>query len=447
MVSIGSFFQDRKLVLTNRLFIFPIALFFSLAISLFYTNDFIKGVAVLWSQIEFIAIPFIFLINQSIIKEKFQDYIQLLIGATTIAAFITFIFFLLPAEMTQNIAASVPLLKEYIVHEKALAFGVYSPFTERLQFSYLIGVVVFLQLWVVFKKLVSIDKCSLRPPPGEGKDSANLYINKEKGIASFFRSSKVLKTLGGQKITGLLKIILLFITLVILGARGAQLSFLGASIIWIIGGYFYLIHPKLSKKVNTFFAYTLLVSGLVVCLIIAPFFVYQKIPAVKVRYDQMSWEIGTFQDGTFGNYAYTHFTSIRRLLSWKNSWAIIQENPILGVGIGDYQAAMEKEYTKDDLGFPVNTQSQFLYYWTASGLLSLFIFLSCLGYSFLVFFRQKSYWFKLLGVSFLVFYSLLFLFDAPLNFQVGAMTFLTVYCLLISKVDQQSTNLINSLPS
>lgn len=437
IVSIFSFFQNRKLALTNRLFLFPIALFFSLAISLFYSNGFTKGLDILLSQIKFLAIPPIFLINQSVIKERFQYYIQLLINATTIATFITFIFFLLPVELTQYIAANVPLLKDYIVHEKSLAFGVYSPFTERLQFSYLIGVAVFLQLCLVFEGFVNNPSSSPQPPPEGEKNLTN--------TTSFFRHSKVLKTLGRQKTTGLLKIIVLFITLLILGARGAQLSFLVASIIWIIGGYFYFIYPRLLKKMNTFFAYAFLLVGLIFFLIIAPFFAYKKIPAVKIRYDQMRWEIGTFQDGTFKKYEYIHFTSIRRLLSWKNSWRIIQENPILGVGIGDYQTAMEKEYTKDDLGFPVNTQSQFLYYWAAAGLISLLIFISFLSYAFLVFFRQQDFALKLLGCSFIVFYSLIFLFDAPLNFQVGAMTFLIVYCLLISKINQQPNNLIISL--
>ena len=446
VVSIFSFFQNQQpFSFTNRLFILPIALFFSLAISLFYSNDFTEGLDVLLSQIEFLAIPFIFWVNQSVITKRFQYYIRLLINATTIASFITFIFFLLPPAMTQNIAAMIPILKDYIVHEKALAFGVYSPFTERLQFSYLIGVAIFLQLWLVFEGFVNNRNSSLQPPPKKEKDRANLYLNKENGIASFFRRSKVLRTLGRHKTKiGLLKIIILFITLLILGARGAQLSFLIASIIWIIGGYFYFIYPKLLKKVNTFFAYTFLLVGLTFFLIIAPLFAYKKIPAVKVRYDQMRWEIGTFQDGTFKNYEYVHFTSIRRLLSWKNSWRIIQENPILGVGIGDYQVAMEKEYAKDALGFPVNTQSQFLYYWTAAGLISLLIFISLLGYTFFIFFRQQPFPLKLLGCSFILYYSLIFLFDAPLNFQVGAMTFLIIYCLLVSKINQQSNKLINS---
>lgn len=423
-----TFFQNRKLPFTIPLLLFPIILFSTLVISLFYSTDFVKGLDILFSQIEFVAIPFIFLVNQIAIRKRLLIYSKLLIDATTIAAFITFLFFLLPIDITQNIATTVPLLKDYIVHEKTLAFGVYSPFTERLQFSYLIGITIFLQLWLFFEKSASKTSSSgstLFPsiPISDTSRVSDTFFN--------FKSS--------------LKIIILFTTLLILGARGAQLSFLVASITWIIGGYFYWIHPIVSKKINAFFGYIFLIIGLTFFLLIVPFIAYQKIPTVKVRYDQMRWEIGTFQDGTFNNYEYIHFTSIRRLLSWKNSWSIIQENPILGVGIGDYQAAMEKAYTTDNLGFPVNTQSQFLYYWTASGLLSLFIFLSFLGYSLFTFFRQKDFGLKLVGISFLVFYILLFLFDAPLNFQVGAMTFLTIFCLLSIRINDSSPNLIHSI--
>lgn len=405
LISFISLFQKRKLAVTHRLLLLPIFLFFSLSISLFYSTNISKGLDILLSNIEFLAIPFIFTINYELIKKQFIQYIQLLVNATTLAAFLTFIFFLLPTDVTQTIAATVPLLKDYVVHEKALAFGVYSPFTERLQFSYLIGGAILLQLW---KTIV---------------DGTRLTVD---GITGHFR------------------LLILISTLLILGARGAQLSFLVASLVWIMGGYFYWLHPILSKKFSDFFAYLCLIIGLTFFLILVPFSVYQTITPVKVRYDQMHWEIGTFKDGTFKNYEYTHFTSIRRLMSWKNSWSIIQENPILGVGIGDYQNAMKKAYTKDHLGFPVNTQSQFLYYWVAAGLLSLITFLGYLGYSLLVFIQQKKFWFKLLGISFLVFYFILFLFDAPLNFQVGAMTFLTIFCLLASNIVIKPHTLIHS---
>jgi len=92
LISLFSFFQNRKLPLPNFLFLLPIFLFISLGISLFYTNDLKKGLDILFSQIEFLALPFIFWVNQSTIKERFIGYIKLLIGATTIAAFLTFLY-------------------------------------------------------------------------------------------------------------------------------------------------------------------------------------------------------------------------------------------------------------------------------------------------------------------------------------------------------------------
>jgi len=437
LISTFSFLKNRKFQLDNSLFFLPIFLFISLGISLFYSSDLRKGLDVLLSQIEFLVLPFIFLVNQSIIKERFLGYIKLLIGATTIAAFITFIFFLLPTEVSQSIATTIPFLKDYVVHEKELAFGVYSPFTERLQFSYIIGAAIFLQFWLLFNHFrieENVKPSSLHLPP-EGEKNSSIKGHTTQNEVLLEKENYLLS---------LIKISILFSTLLILGARGAQLSFLVASIVWMIGGYFYFILPKFSIKVNALFAYIFLFFGLTFLLVIAPFLAYQKIPAVKMRYDQMRWEIGTFQDGTYTHYEYIHFTSIRRLLSWRNSWAIIQENPILGVGIGDYQAAMEKEYVKDNLGFPANTQSQFLYYWTAAGLISLFSFLGLLFFFGITFIRQQDFDLNLLGLSFLIFYILIFLFDAPLNFQVGAMTFLTVFCLLLIKLARKPHQLIPS---
>ncbi len=408
----------------------PTLLFFALAISACYSSDFLKSSKLLLSRIEFIALPFIFFINQGDIKDRFNTYLNVLLTATTLAAFITFLFFLMPSSLVQAVAESLPFLKDYVVHEKEMAFGVYSPFTERLQFSYLIGVAILGLFW----KMSSNEECP--PPDGLAFSSPKKAMRLQRGIAfvqennserkgylSFFNKNTIL----------FLQMIVLITALLILGARGAQISFLVASIVWLIGVYFYSVHSRIVKRFNAFFSYRLLVSVIFFSLFIIPFFAYKSIPAVKVRYDQMQWEIGTFQDGTYRQYDYTHFTSIRRLLSWKNSWTIIQENPILGVGVGDYQVAMEKQYAKDDLGFPVNTQSQYLYFWAASGMIGLGAFLLLMVYPFIRFFKQEDFSLKLLGISFLVFYSLIFLFDAPLNFQVGAMTFLVFYGLLTLK--------------
>lgn len=389
LVTIYTFLKNRPPLPSGLLWLLPISIFVAAAISLSYSTNINQGIKILGSQFKFLAIPLIFIIHQKGIKGRVYQYLQLFITATSIAAFLTFLFFLMPVELVQRITETIPLLKEYIAHDKALAFGVYSPFTERLQFSYLIGVALFFQFWLLFKR-----------------------------------------TPNSSLIKPIIQIGILLLTLLILGARGAQISFLMASTVWVIGGYFYFIHPKLIRQFNSVLSYSVLGICLIIFFIVAPLVTYKKVPAVKVRYDQMQWEIGTFKDGTYPNYDYTHFTSIRRLLSWKNSWAIIKDNPILGVGIGDYPAEMEKEYAKDKLGFPVNTQSQFLYYWTASGILGLCSLIFLLGYAAFHTLRQNLLALRLISLSFLIFYSLLFLFDAPLNFQVGSMTFLIFYSFL-----------------
>ncbi len=402
LVALWIFLVKKKSILIrqNRLLILPVFIFLSLLTSLFNSSNLNAGLKILWSQIDFVAIPFIFLIGQSLITKRQPFYLKIFVYASSIAALITSSFSLLPEPLIVDITAAIPLLKDYVVHEKRWAFGAYSPFIDRLQFSYLIVLAFFFQLWLVcFKR----------------KKSSDQY----KSVVDFLSAVFIL--------------IILLITLLILGARGAQIGFLFGLTVWITGSYLYFLHPILIKKIGAFFSYSLLIMGWLFFTIISPYMAYKNIPAVQVRYNQMNWELQTFKDGTFKNYSYTHFTSIRRLLSWKNSWELIKKHPLLGVGIGDYKKEMAKEYERDHLGFPVNTQSQFLYYWASTGVLGLGFLGVLLAGSLIYFLKQKDYWLKVLATSFFCFYGLVFLLDAPLNFQVGGMSFLVFYGLLHSK--------------
>ncbi|MEM6316883.1 MAG: O-antigen ligase family protein [Bacteroidota bacterium] len=357
----------------------PVILFCVLGLSLFYTTNLKEGWKTLISYSKLLAIPLIFWQGQTVIRKRFSFYLKILVASTTLAALLTLILFLLPSEITKNITANLPILKDYIQHQKTYAFGAYSPFIDRLQFSYLIAVSFFLQLWMGLRQKFSIPQLII---------------------------------LG-----------ILLTTLLILGARGAQISFLLASAVWLVYYFFFLV----KKYSRSLLAYGILISTILMVIIAFPKLAYDYVPAVKMRYDQMLWEIGTFRDGTFRNYDYTHFTSLRRWLSWKNSWALICENPILGTGIGNYQTAMADVYQKDGLGFPVNTQSQFLYFWTAAGLLAFLAFLMLLLYPVYHLYKEKNSLFKGFSFAFLTFYLLIFLFDAPLNYQVGSLTFLIIY--------------------
>lgn len=391
--SIFVLFQSGLPTVRKRFLLLPTLIFFSLTLSLIYSNNLEKGFGIITSQLDFLVLPFIFFVNNAIIKSHLERYLQLFLTATSLAALLTFLFYLLPSEIILAIREYLPFLKEYVVHDKEYAFGVYSPFTERLQFSYLIVIAIFCSLWSLGEKL------------------------EKRPVIS-------------RLIPLVLQMIILIITLLILGARGAQLGFLVGMLVWITGIYILKLHPYISKKTHKTTSWFLLGSVSFMFLFLLPSLAYQNMPSVKMRYDQLLWEIGTFQDGTFRNYEYTHFTSIRRIVSWKNSWSIIKKQPILGVGVGDYQQAMEAVYARDKLDFPVNTQSQFLYFWTAAGLLGFFSFLIVLCSPLFLLSKSNNSLFKLFASSFFLFYGCIFLFDAPLNFQVGGMTFLVFYGLI-----------------
>jgi len=371
---------------SKKSLIAPLFLFIALLFSLLYSSDQQAGIRLLISQSKMLGIPFIFFVNFDLLQQKRESYLLFFIRAASIAALITFLFFLLPPKVVAAIATTIPPLKDYIVHEKAYAFGAYSPFLDRLQFSYLLSGAFFLAFWRLLK-----------------------LPNIARSIGDY------------------VYLLVPCLCLLILGARGAQLGFILGSSVWLIGIYLYYVHPILKNKVGRIVSYSILSIGLLLTTCCLPLVIYKNVPVVKMRYDQLQWEIGTFQNNTFQKYEYIYFTSIRRLLSWRNSWQLIKEQPLLGVGIGDYGAEMEAVYQQDQLGFPVNTHSQLLYYWTCAGILGIGLFLLVWGYWLYCLLQSKDYWTRILAYSVFAFYTFVFLLDAPLNFQVGAMTFWFFY--------------------
>jgi len=188
LLSLGGLFT-RKVsppsYLKKRLL--PIGLLFGLlVVSCLYSEDKETGLAVLRSQSKMLGLPLLIAFNADLIQKQYHRYLFILIRSVVIAACITLLFFFLPESFVQKIAATTRYLQEYIPHEKKYAFGAYSPFIDRLQFSYLIVLAFFLECWCTFQ---------LAPP----KKFPYLPIN--------FHTS------------------ILFIILIIIGARGAQLGF------------------------------------------------------------------------------------------------------------------------------------------------------------------------------------------------------------------------------
>ncbi len=382
--------DTRSLKIVKTILLLPGLLFLILSVSLLYSEETKEGIRALISHSKIIGIPLIFYTNLFLIKKRYYGYVNMLIRAVSIAVGITFIFFLLPDSIVQQITDIIGM-QEYISHDKKYAFGAYSPFVDRLQFSYLIVLVIFLELWNIFHLAI------------------------------------------GQRLPYFLKnstLILLLIGLIILGARGAQLGCLLGTSIWLVGVFYQYGYAGLKEKWGGSAAIGILAIGLLINTIGIPFAAYKMIPSVQTRYNQMTWELGTFKDGTYQNYDYTHFTSVRRLLSWKHTWTVIKNQPILGVGIGDYDKTMEMAYQKEPLHFPVNTHNQFLYYWVCGGILAIGIFILILIYWLYQCTCSEKYWTGILSGSFFIFYCIAFLLDAPLNYQVGTMTFWLGYAII-----------------
>ncbi len=362
----------------------PMVVWLTLLMSQLYSNGLAAGWKILYRQDAMLLLPFIYFFHQKLAHEKLLIYSVVYIAAVAFASLLTLLFYFLPESSTIAITSKVSLLQAYIPHEKQDAFGAYSPFLDRLHFSYLIGIAILLLIWLLFKQSAHI----------------------------------------GFQVAML---ILLIVTMLLLGARGGQLGLLVAITIWCVFLYLHFIHPRLKVRIGKFSS--LSVSTLCILLggLAIPSLTYKYVPAIQTRYNQLNWEIETFYNGSYVNHAYIHFTSIRRILSWQNTLQLIREQPLLGTGVGDFDATLQAIYERNDLGFPVNSHQQFLYYWGTSGLLSVLSFLVAFAALFWVIPRKKSWQAQALTLSFAGFYSVIFMLDAPLLYQVGCMNFWWFY--------------------
>ncbi len=365
----------------------PIAIFITLAISLFYSSNLNKAFDLLYRQNAFLFFPIIFYLHKDFLLPRISTYLQTFSYAMLFVAVLTLVFFFLPESSIINITQKLFFLQDYTPQHERIAFGAYSPFTDRLQFGYLLGIALFIQFWMAFQH--------------------------EKYL---FHSTTAL---------------ILGATLLILGARGAQIAFLLAIPIWIGLIYHRYMHSHVERKIGKFASITLISLSTSFILLGLPYAAYKNVPAFAERYNQLKWEIRVFQLNDLQSHDYVHFTSIRRIMSWSNTYKLIQQHPIVGTGLGDLEKGLDILYKKDALRFPVNSHNQFLYYWASAGILAFLAFV----YSFFLFgmatWKESKWHYQALNLSFGCFFFIIFLFDVPLIYQVGSTSFYTFYCLFL----------------
>jgi len=206
----------------------------------------------------------------------------------------------------------------------------------------------------------------------------------------------------------------------LIGARGAQLSFLGGL---GIGAISYLVDQLRSLQLPTEEYRQRLTSSitiLIIAMLVAPYIAYKTVPAVKKRYDQMQWELRLIENGDYKKEAYEYFTSLTRIRAWQNAISIIQESPILGVGIGDYDQAMINANQAYGDKVPTHNQNFFLYVWGASGVMALAALILGLWFYIRSFWKYTKQPVRHLAIAYIIFVIISCLIDAFLKYHIGS---------------------------
>ncbi len=369
------FFALKK----NKIALVPATLWLAYAWSLTYNTNLDNGLLLLYRQISLLVIPFVVVVNYSFIRQHLPQYFTYLVAGTLINVLATLFFFCLPDAMASSWADSISFLKPYPSNQNQLLFGLYSPFIDRIQLSNLVAIATLFSLWLAM-------------------------------------------TTKWKKIFLTTALSLLFFSL-LLGGRGAQIGLLIALLVWLIGAYFRYVHVFLQKKIGKFFAISILGIGLLFAGVILPYITYQTVPSVFTRYNQLFWELKEFSHGRHLQYDYLYFTSIRRLVYGKNAWQLIEQQPITGVGIGDYYSELSQIYSLDGMDIPMNIHLQWLYIWGCSGLFGLLLFLAALFWWGSQIMRHAPPLMRTFALSFWLFYLIVMCFDAVLRMQIDCMLF------------------------
>src|SRR6478735_979027 len=380
----GTFAGFKHTVLKHKA-VLAIALIFGiLLLGMVYTEDLKTGYKILKHQHRFLVIPLLFLAHARLLQENFKKFTLAFILSTAFACAFTVLLYFLPEATVRTLANSTKLFIDYPHNINRTAFGLYTPFIDRIQFSSLTAVAIISSIFLILKNY----------------------------------QRKVL----------FLALPLLFYTMLILGGRGAQLALFVSFLVYAVAIGVNLLLPKLALRIGNWPARLLLIGFGLLVFAGLPYASFKTMKPVQERFYQTEWEIKLLDNQEYKNFDYEHFTTLRRIVSMKNMWEVVKQNPILGVGTGDYKTEVEKVYAKNSPEFEVNNHSQYLLFWAMTGIFGLFIFLAVLlNWLFSLRQNRQLYFY---GLTFLVFYLVNMLPDSVLATQVDSMVFCTFLCLI-----------------
>jgi len=296
------------------------ALFWIYSLSLIWSADIINGLLFLKSQAFLLLIPLVVLFQKKLVAEHINRWINIYLAAICLAWLATLVAHFLPDDVMQTLTKNDKLFQPFSSYN-TLLFGMYSPFITRIQFCNFLVVGFFMGLHNFIKN----------------RSFYNLII------VGFLLSG-----------------------LILLGGRGGLLA-------WFVAcSFFFILYS--SSLCSIVWKKLFISLGSIGLVLIVGYLLLFHVEPVRSRFAQHRYETELIRSGEFRKQDYSHFTTLRRFVSWENSLNLIQTHPILGTGIGDYAAAYQNIYDTDKYELPVNNHSEYFHIAGSTGIVGLGLF-------------------------------------------------------------------------
>jgi O-antigen ligase len=186
-----------------------------------------------------------------------------------------------------------------------------------------------------------------------------------------------------------------------------------------IGGLAICMHYFLRQKKN-------FLGGLtVLAFLVLPIVAYKTIPSFTKKINYSLYDFKQYQQGEGLN-----FSDSERMFGYEAALRLIQNQPILGTGIGDLKSEMKSSYKENlDMGLSKYPHNQYLFFLTGLGLLGLSFVLFALFYPIWKVGYREYFLFVLLQILFFI----SFMVENVLERSFGAVLYLTITLLTLTR--------------
>ncbi len=160
---------------------------------------------------------------------------------------------------------------------------------------------------------------------------------------------------------------------------------------------------------------------------ILPYTAYELLPSFRQKINYALWDYKMFQQGDIKDYS-----DSERLVSLKAGFDLGNQSPIIGIGMGNVQQAINDYYQKNYPNLKAKMpHNQLLYYYVASGLIGVIVFVIAFLYP--IFYQGNYQNIILLALHIIVFLS--FMVENTIGRAIG-IGFYTFFALLCQRVER-----------